>query len=187
MAEDRDEHEGEFDQNEANRCRKSSRAESVTVEPDPENKIYPIPRHDNALETEHSADSQSESAPFSSDASMQYEQVSEKRDERPGFLGIPIPEASPRVIRPHPAEDGTGGQQEYANLKRAIEVVVQCWRGFGSENGFTEDDVTDTERESKGGVAERDRENVRREPEIIGQNRNKRVDRAVEDDCLRIR
>ena len=136
---------GDFTQHEGDGSRKSACSKSVTVKPHAENEVHAIPGHDHALKGEHGTHSHAKSTPSASDAAMEEKEISQKGDERPGFLGVPVPEATPGVVGPHAAEDGADGEEEHADLQGAVEIVVQSRGGLSTEEGFSENDMADTE------------------------------------------
>ena len=109
MAPHAKEDEGDFDADEGDRAREAAAAETIAVQAHAEDEVHAIPGHDDGLEREHCANGHAKSSPFPGDAAVEEKEVGEQGDERPGFLGVPIPEAAPRVIRPHGAEDGADG------------------------------------------------------------------------------
>ena len=52
---------------------------------------------------------------------MEQSEITEEGDERPGFLRVPAPETAPRIIGPDAAENRARGEQENADLHRAID------------------------------------------------------------------
>jgi len=119
-----DEDEEDFDGDEGDGAGEAAAAEAVAVQTHAEDEVHPIPGHDDALEGKDGADGHAKSSPFAGDAAVEQEQVAEQRNERPGFLGVPIPEAAPGVVRPNRAEDGADGEEEDSDLEGAVEVIV---------------------------------------------------------------
>ncbi len=109
MAPHAEEDEGDFDADEGDRAGEAAASEAVAVQAHAKDEVHAIPGHDDALEGEHCADGHAKSSPFPGDAAVEEKEIRQQRDERPGFFGVPIPEAAPRVIRPHGTEDGANG------------------------------------------------------------------------------
>ena len=66
---------------------------------------------------------QAERADPSGESAVQRDEIDEKRDERPDFLGVPSPESAPGIVGPDTAQDRTGGDQEHADLHRPVDEV----------------------------------------------------------------
>src|ERR1700731_4632526 len=157
----------------------AAEAEAVAVQSFSQDEIDAIPRHQNRQETNYARDDQTKLRPPAGEAAVQGEDVAKERDQRPGFLRVPAPEAAPGIIRPDAAENCAGREQDYAKLKDAIEPEMH--RLIGARRNWIarvaeKEDVPEAHREREGGVAQRDREDVDGEPEIIAQDRDERVD-----------
>src|SRR5205809_3371235 len=105
----------------------AANAEAVAVQSFSKDKVDAVPRHQNGEKTNHTRDHEAEFGPPTGEPSMQSCNVTEQRDQSPGFLRVPTPESSPGIIRPHPAEDGARGKKENAQLQHAIEPEMH-WR-----------------------------------------------------------
>ena len=53
---------------------------------------------------------------------MEKNDVGHESDEGPGFLGIPVPKTTPRVVGPNAAEDDSDRQKKDADLQAAVKV-----------------------------------------------------------------
>ena len=110
---------------------------------------------------------------------MQGCDVAKKGNQCPGFLRVPAPESPPRIVRPNTAQYGAGSEQQDAKLQYAIEPEMHrrvSTRAARIARIAEEQDVTETHCQGEGGVAERNREDVNGEPEIIAQHRHQRID-----------
>src|SRR6266568_8064974 len=99
----------------------AANAEAVAVQSFSKNEVDAVPRHQDRKKTNHARDNETEFCPPTGEPSMQSCDVTEQRNQSPGFLWVPTPESSPGIIRPHPAEDGACGEKEHAELQNAIE------------------------------------------------------------------
>src|SRR6266487_534603 len=84
-------------------------AESIGVKSLSEDEVYAVPGHQNRQETDDARYHQPELGPPAGQAAVQSENVTEQRDQCPGFLRIPTPEPSPGIIGPDTAENRAGG------------------------------------------------------------------------------
>src|SRR6266550_1495499 len=99
----------------------ATNAEAVAVQSFSKDEVDAVPRHQDREKTNHARDDETEFGPPTGEPSVQSGDVTEQRDQSPGFLRVPTPEPSPGIIRPHPAENGAGGKKENAQLQHAIE------------------------------------------------------------------
>src|SRR5205823_14078877 len=101
----------------------AANAEAVAVQSFSKDEVDAVPRHQDREKTNHARDDETEFGPPTGEPSVQSGDVTEQRDQSPGFLRVPTPEPSPGIIRPHPAEDGARGKKEYAELKLDVYHV----------------------------------------------------------------
>ena len=94
-------YEGDLCRDEEQRPTETSGSETVAVQSDPENEVDTVPRHEHALKGHHRADSHPKAGPFAGNPSVENDQIAEERNQRPGFLGIPIPKSPPGIVRPY--------------------------------------------------------------------------------------
>src|SRR5438445_9985595 len=99
----------------------AANAEAVTVQSFSEDEVDAVPRHQDRKKTNHARDDETEFGPPTGETSVQSGDVTEQRDQGPGFFRVPTPEPSPGIIRPYAAENGAGGKKENAELQNAIE------------------------------------------------------------------
>ena len=90
-----------------------------------EDEVHPVPGHENGEKAGDRTDSETVTAPPTANPAVQENDVGEKSDESPGFLGIPVPETAPGVVRPNATEDDSGGEKEDADLEATVEMVDQ--------------------------------------------------------------
>src|SRR5438309_7888493 len=102
-------------------------AKTVAVQSFSENEVDAVPRHQDREKTNHARDDETEFGPPTGEPSMQSCDVTEQRDQGPGFFRVPTPESSPGIIRPYAAENGAGGKKQNAELQNAIEPEMH-WR-----------------------------------------------------------
>src|SRR5438552_12177369 len=96
-------------------------AEAVTVQSFSKDEVNAVPRHQDREKTNHARDDETEFGPPTGEPSVQSGDVTEQRDQSPGFLRVPTPEPSPGLIRPHPAENGARGKKKTPEVQNAIE------------------------------------------------------------------
>ena len=56
-------------------------------------------------------------------AAVQNGHITQKRDQGPGFLGVPSPETAPGIIGPDPAQDGSRRQQHDPHLHHPVKEL----------------------------------------------------------------
>src|SRR5690606_28263412 len=95
------------------------------MEPDAENEVHSIPSHEYERERDHVPSGEREGTHPPGVPRVQNGEVTEKRDQRPDFLRIPSPEAAPGIVGPDPAENRSCGEQDDAELDRAIRELVE--------------------------------------------------------------
>ena len=86
------------------------------------NKVDSIPSHEDGEEGGDRANGEAVSAPPAAEPAVEKNDVGHEGDESPRFLGIPVPETTPRVVGPNAAEDDSDRQKKDTNLQAAIEV-----------------------------------------------------------------
>src|SRR5438094_9671686 len=99
----------------------AANAEAVAVQSFSKDEVDAVPRHQNREKTNHARDDETEFGPPTGETSVQSRDVTEQRDQGPGFFRVPTPEPSPGIIRPHSTKNGAGGKKENAKLQHAIE------------------------------------------------------------------
>src|SRR2546430_15837441 len=95
-------------------------AEAVTVQSFSKDEVDAVPRHQDGEKTNHARDDETEFGPPTGEPSVQSGDVTEQRDQSPGFLRVPTPEPSPGIISPHPAENGARGKKENRSEERRV-------------------------------------------------------------------
>ena len=85
-------------------------------------KVDSVPSHQDGEKGGDRANGESVSAPPTTEPAVEKNDVGHEGDEGPGFLGIPVPETTPRVVGPNAAEDDSDRQKKDTNLQAAIEV-----------------------------------------------------------------
>ena len=138
------------------------------------------------MEGDDGTDGQSEATPESAQSSMEQKEIAEQGGQRPGFLGIPIPETPPGVVCPDTTEDRSRGEQEDSDLEGFVEIVIEGSRGFVSGDDPGKCHMSDTEGKGESRIAERDGEHMGGEPEVIAQHRGEGMNRAIQDHGLAI-
>ena len=117
---------------------------------------------------------------------MEKEEIADQGDQGPGFLGVPVPEAAPGVVGPDSAENRSRREEKDADLKGLVEVSVESLRRIPTRDDASKDDMGHSKGQSKGGIAQRDREDMSGEPEIVAQDRGEGMDRPIKDHRLAI-
>jgi len=97
-------------------------AEAVAVEAFAEDEVDSVPSHEDGEEGGDRANGEAVSAPPAAEPAVEKNDVGHESDEGPRFLGIPVPETTPRVVGPNAAEDDSDRQKKDTNLQAAIEV-----------------------------------------------------------------
>src|SRR5438477_12966537 len=103
----------------------AANAEAVAVQSFSKDEVDAVPRHQDREKTNHARDDETEFGPPTGEPSMQRCDVTEYRNQSPGFLRIPTPESSPGIIRRHSAEEGARGEKQNAESQHAIELELQ--------------------------------------------------------------
>ena len=101
--------DGEFEEGEGADVELAPIAEAVAVKSFAEDEIYPVPGHEDGEEGGDGADGEAVSAPPTTEAAVEKNDVGHESDEGPCFLGIPIPETAPGVVGPDAAKDDASG------------------------------------------------------------------------------
>ena len=96
---------------------------AVTVQPHSQDEVDSVPGHDDRQEAADGRRHQAERADPSGKSAVKRDEIDEKRDERPDFLGVPSPESAPGIVGPDAAQDRAGGDQEHADLHRPVDEV----------------------------------------------------------------
>lgn len=97
-------------------------AEAVAVEASSKNEVYAIPGHKNGEERGDGSDGESVSAPPAAESAVEENDVGHEGDQGPSFLGIPVPEPTPRVVGPDAAQNDADGKQKNTDLKASVQV-----------------------------------------------------------------
>src|SRR5205823_138132 len=104
--------------------------------------------------------------------SVERENVTKQRNQRPRLLRVPAPESSPGIIRPNTAENRARSEQEHTELKDAIKPEMH-WsiraRCCGIACIPPEQNMTETHCERERGIAQSDRQHMNGEPKIVPQ------------------
>src|SRR5207248_129256 len=76
----------------------ATNAEAVAVQSFSKDEVNAVPRHQDREKTNHARDDETEFGPPTGEPSVQSGDVTEQRDQSPGFLRVPTPEPSPGII-----------------------------------------------------------------------------------------
>lgn len=131
-------------------------AEAVAVEAFAEDEVYSVPGHEDGKKAGDRTDSQAIPATPTAEAAVEQNNIGKEGDEGPRLLGIPVPEATPRVVCPNSSQDNSRGKEQDSDLQAAIKVkdprVIRRRQRMGSERADDEK-VREAGRESEGTVA----------------------------------
>src|SRR5262249_20535388 len=120
-AQDRGHDDEELERHEAADVGVASGAEAVGVETGAEHEVDAVPGHEHAKVADDRAHGHPEVLDPADEPAVEDREVAEEGDERPRFLGVPSPEASPGVGSPDSPEGGAHGEEERPDLQRAVE------------------------------------------------------------------